>query len=736
VQNPIVAVPYLPVKAIIPQFFTPDLSIHGVEITQGIQCFDNSKGLAGCPDNSLPVVTKKDATARIYLRYSGLLLAGMNNVPVRLHIFANGVEYTANASGHARPTLNQGTTDSANIYFNVNFNNNVAVSFYAVVDPNNAIAESNEGNNRYPATGAINLTFQKRDALKIVGQRLRYHPSGYSGAQFAGGWAVNGGAADWLEQLLPMRNNGINYTLAPGYLDWTGSLVSGDGQHDLIRYLNSSYVLQMVFNKLFGTPGVYVGADHVYGWAPNAGYSGGHADMPVYPHAGGLGIVGIGTDRTSDGLSTTDTPGGGALIFGHELVHDYDIKHTNTGDSCGSSDSSTTFPYGSSSIQEFGFNPITGKIYNPAATHDLMSYCPAFGSKEGWISPFTWTAMFNKLTPSAVAAEARQPEFYQWRTTAANQSLVVEATIYNPAAPGYNPDQPGKLGELHLVDTGVELGLPGGDYHIQLRQGETLVATRTFSVSFESEYHAHSGDGHGSADEVLSQADLTFIMPWVDGVTSVVLLHNDQVLDNRLVSNNAPTVTITNPATPAEWPAGSVQSLAWQGSDADGDSLSYTVFFSPDGGATWQIMATELVTPVLSIVVDDMAGTDDARFRVVATDGILIGSAESASVKIPNKAPIAQISDPADGRIVVPGALVVLQGAALDLEDGHLGDEALHWSSDKQGDLGSGPSIPVNNLQPGEHQITLTVQDSQGATASDTVKVYVGLRTYLPLVNK
>ena len=53
----------------------------------------------------------------------------------------------------------------------------------AVVDDVNRFAESNESNNRYPASGTVSLTFRKRDALKIVGQRVRYHPSGYSGGQ-------------------------------------------------------------------------------------------------------------------------------------------------------------------------------------------------------------------------------------------------------------------------------------------------------------------------------------------------------------------------------------------------------------------------------------------------------------------------------------------------------------------------------------------------------------------------
>ena len=36
-----------------------------------------------------------------------------------------------------------------------------------------------------------------------MGWRMRYHPSGFSGNQYAGGWAVNSGGADWLETVWP-----------------------------------------------------------------------------------------------------------------------------------------------------------------------------------------------------------------------------------------------------------------------------------------------------------------------------------------------------------------------------------------------------------------------------------------------------------------------------------------------------------------------------------------------------
>ncbi len=758
--TPLLAVfPYQPPQNIInPQIFQGDVSIHGIEITQGIQCFDTSKGLAGCVNNSLPVVVKKDTTARIYLRYGGPL-ASMGNVPVRLHISANGVEYTANASGRAWPTVDQGRTDSANVYFNVNFTNNMNVQFWAEVDPNNTISESNETNNRFPASGTFSLNFQRRDTMKIVGQRTRYHPSGYSGGEYAGGWAVDGGAADWFEQLLPIRNNGIDYGVASGYMDVTTSLNSGAGQHDLIQRLNNTWVLQNALSFFFGS--TFLGADHVYGWVDNDGYSGGHADMPVYPHAGGLGIVGIGTDRPG---TSTDNPGGGALIFGHELIHDYNVLHTDTADSCGSSDDNSTFPYGSSSIQEFGFNPITGRIYNPADTHDVMSYCPAGGSKNGWVSPFTWSTMFNRLAPSIsaysaevkVVAGVQEPEAPQMvgvmRATGAAESLVINATIFNPDHADYDPTRPGKLGDLHRIGSGMAYALPTGDYAVELRDGEEVLASHAFTLTFESEYDGHSdahssahGDGptHVEADEPpfpsedTASAGVALIVPWEEGTTSVVLLHGETVLDQRAVSDNAPTVAFTSPAITTTWPSGSTQNVTWTGADLDGDPLNFSVFYSGNGGTDWTLISTGLSTPSLGVEVDALAGTTDARFRVVATDGINTAWAETPwPITIPNKAPQALIMDPVDGMLVAPGSLVVLLGAATDLEDGRLPDEVMQWTDDRQGSLGVGPSVALNTLEPGPHLITLTVRDQFGITGTATVNLYVGYRIFLPGLQK
>ena len=224
-------------------------------------------------------------------------------------------------------------------------------------------------------------------------------------------------------------------------------------------------------------------------------------------------------------------------------------------------------------------------------------------------------------------------------------------------------------------------------------------------------------------------------MPWASGADTVALVHNGQVLDQRRVSANPPTVQITGPAGAATWPAGSTQSITWTGNDADGDPLTYSVLYSNDGGANWVLLADHLNGQTYTVEVNSLAGGTDARFRVVANDGVDVGFDETdGPISVPDQVPFVVISNPSNGQAFVPGALIVFQGSAIDMEDGTLPDEALVWSSDRQGVLGAGPSLPVNTLQPGPHVITLAATDSKGHTTTLTTGVFVGMRTYLPLI--
>jgi hypothetical protein len=67
----------------------------------------------------------------------------------------------------------------------------------------------------------------------------------------------------------------------------------------------------------------------------------------------------------------------------------------------------------------------------------------------------------------------------------------------------------------------------------------------------------------------------------------------------------------------------------------------------------------------------------------------------------------------------------VFAGTAWDPEDGRPSQEALVWSSSRDGALGTGYSANTQILSRGVHIITLTATDSDGATGSASVTVTV-----------
>ncbi|MFL5800395.1 MAG: hypothetical protein ACJ8CR_01495, partial [Roseiflexaceae bacterium] len=167
-----------------------------------------------------------------------------------------------------------------------------------------------------------------------------------------------------------------------------------------------------------------------------------------------------------------------------------------------------------------------------------------------------------------------------------------------------------------------------------------------------------------------------------------------------------------------------------------GDTLTYSVFYSHDG-VDGVLLESGLTATSYQVAVDSLAGGADARFRVVASDGVNIGDDETDfPINVPDKAPVALILNPTNGAQVLPGDLLVLMGSGNDFEDGTLPGLSLAWSSDRQGALGNGESLATNTLQKGAHKITLTVTDSHGQTATATADIFVGTQLYLPLVQR
>ncbi len=204
----------------------------------------------------------------------------------------------------------------------------------------------------------------------------------------------------------------------------------------------------------------------------------------------------------------------------------------------------------------------------------------------------------------------------------------------------------------------------------------------------------------------------------MDGITVTggVLNAND-ALDGGGSGNTPPTVTISSPGNNTTVTEG--DNVTFTGSandDEDGNitaSIVWTSNLQGQIGTGGSFNRDDLVVGVHSITasVTDADGDD-------GTDGITL------NVQSSNSPPSVSISSPGNNTTVTEGDSVTFTGSASDLEDGVISGD-LVWTSNLQGQIGTGASFSTSALIVGDHVITASVTDSDGASGDDTVNVSV-----------
>ncbi len=93
--------------------------------------------------------------------------------------------------------------------------------------------------------------------------------------------------------------------------------------------------------------------------------------------------------------------------------------------------------------------------------------------------------------------------------------------------------------------------------------------------------------------------------------------------------------------------------------------------------------------------------------------------------RLENNSPAANITSSVNNSSYIEGDTISLAGTGTDMEDGTLSESSLVWTSDLDGQIGTGTSVSFTNLSVGTHTIALTATDNDGASDSDTIQVNV-----------
>jgi hypothetical protein len=675
-----------------------DLRLGGFEVTQGIQD-DN---------NSVPLVRGKPTWVRVWVDI-GTAAGPVNDVTAKLiGILPGGsTEELLPASTVITAFRNPDPTN-----YDHSFNFSLPESWilpqsYAAftisINPDRTVPETNYFNNDF---NAATTQFERRRALHLAFVPVRARLGDGTMCQLPD-YRDFGATMDWVQRVYPVPT----YFIAPmGPITFDGD---GDefGSEDWGLDLLTRLWLRNLMTRDPGPDMKY------YGMVCKA------TDIATVP-------AGLAERNGDEAWGVRfEAPFGpstlGGQIMAHELGHTYNRRHAPAMPGAmhcrNTNNSGSNYPPYSPGLGGVGFDgaqtyPSLGQVTcdfdaNPEPNFgacvgtnarcdadddcgysDFMSYC-----RPQWVSAFVFKKLFAKFEPET-SATARAP-------MADRDYLLAAGVVREDDSVTLEPLRHVSLPEGTDDDPGT------GDHSLELQRADgTALFTRYFELV---------PDG-----ELSSSLPVLQVLPY-DPQTARVVLRRDTVeLATVAISASSPDVTLLYP-NGGEIVSGEV-AISWSGFDADGDPLTYDLQYSGDDGAIWSALAVGLEDESYVWDTDSSPGSDLARIRVLASDGLNSASDESDAVfTIPAKAPLATIISPKDGRSFFFGETAELRGKGLDYEDGSLIDDSLSWESDRDGALGTGESLETRELSPGQHDLTLVATDSTAKTGQETITVFV-----------
>lgn len=427
--------------------------------------------------------------------------------------------------------------------------------------------------------------------------------------------------------------------------------------------------------------------------------------------SGGLGRLAdpLSWVKMYTGGSPIDDPAGGGVLV-HEIGHNHNglfgdrWNHIDCGLPAGE-DPYDGYPYNPMYIgvpgprTSWGYDRRSNTIIRPHEAADYMSYCdPAWTSDHNWLGAMDGTN--NTSSPIAAAPDGASGLVAVSGMIASDESaaeLILAYRLPAPLAASVTPPASQSLAGLAPEAT------PDGDYRLQLLSGSGAVLVSQPVTPL-----------HDSEQQAGATYSFMATMPDEPGAAALRLTRDGVELARRAISDNAPVVSNVTPAAGASY--GDRLPISWNGSDADGDPLHYVVQYSPDGGASWQAIATGVSGTRLTVSdTRNLAGSENARVRVIANDGFNVGMATSGAFTLQPHAPEAIIGSPLGGEAFAVNDEIVVEGNGIDAEDGYLSGSALQWQlSGPSSSAASGEQFALNNLAPGSYTLQLTATDSDG----------------------
>ncbi|MBC7798426.1 MAG: VCBS repeat-containing protein [Pyrinomonadaceae bacterium] len=675
-----------------------DFVATGLEVTQGTQNLRNTVRL----------VAGKTTFVRFYVRANGH--NAVTNASLTVTRGSNStVLFPVNPGGEINvlPNPNRTIRNQAFLFQLPEALTNVGtIGLSAQVNPQGNINETDFSNNTFTIP-AGNIGFEEVPSLDLVIYNIGYRMNGieYFARDFEPALMVN-----WMSRALPVSQ--IRYELRKESI----RDALGADRLPTCEEVNNFLLAKRTLDLQTPSSGITTKARY-YGMVSDKGefMRGCASGLPGFASSGPTGETLGGDINEFIGRWKTDNSYGD-FYGAHEVLHNLNRLHAEF---CEASDG-TPYPNPGGSISPtnsgldtvFGFDTKDGAIY-PTNWTDNMAYCP-----RQWISDFTHNGTMNFIQNNL--NQLNQPNY---ASLVAQDSLLVVGTINQGPTPSL------ELAPIFFVPNATDVtNNTSGNYAIVSRNSAGAELSR---YPFAPDEIAEEESINSTPVDVPERLKITELVPFSAGTTRVdVVSPTGANLGSVNAGINNPIVSAVTVGTVT---SGQPVTLNWSALDIDGDTLTFNIQYSDDNGATYRIVSAYLkaasvgngVTFSTSIDPLDITAGTQARFRVVASDGIHTGSADSNAFAVANHPPTVAINKPGDDTTITFGESITLSADAYDIDEGLPPVSEMTWSSSINGNLGNGNELTVSNLSLGEHVITFSVNDGDGGVVTDSIAVEV-----------
>ncbi|MDR2035876.1 MAG: hypothetical protein LBP91_04300 [Coriobacteriales bacterium] len=261
---------------------------------------------------------------------------------------------------------------------------------------------------------------------------------------------------------------------------------------------------------------------------------------------------------------------------------------------------------------------------------------------------------------------------------------------YSYEAPDYSLS-PGRVGSYTVVMEDAK-GVP--------------LATHNFDVSFYT---------LSNPPEKTEFAPVDITVRFPENVATIKIMKGMKVVYSMPVSANAPEVAFVG-IEENQLFSGTAE-ISWTGSDADGDTLYYELWYCY-GDDEYLSLAADITETSYLVDFDSLPGTQKGYFYLYATDGVNTAETYTNWIQVDFRPPeiITTQTEITEYRITDE---IYLSVDIYDAQDGWLYSDEVVWTLDNREFMtGSILWVYPYELTPGEHTFTLTATNSHGKTAT------------------